>query len=116
VGIDSYVGAGLRLRPVARPQLRTPLVAITGEDTSQLNDLRRIGLYCTWPRQPVWECCGTMPVELSARFERERAPVAQWIRAADFGLSRPMRCGTERESGSEASSYPLSSIPENPHV
>jgi hypothetical protein len=30
--------------------------------------------------------------ELSALFERESAPVAQWIRAADFGLSRPMRC------------------------
>ena len=27
--------------------------------------------------------------ELSALFERESAPVAQWIRAADFGLSRP---------------------------
>ncbi len=33
-----------------------------------------------------------MPTQLSALFERERAPVAQRIRAADFGLSRPMRC------------------------
>jgi len=31
--------------------------------------------------------------ELSAPFERESAPVAQRIRAADFGPSRPMRCG-----------------------
>ena len=35
--------------------------------------------------------------ELSALFERECAPVAQWIRAADFGLSGRERCSTERE-------------------
>ena len=38
------------------------------------------------------ERCGMIGSELSALFERESAPVAQWIRAADFGLSRPMRC------------------------
>ncbi len=32
--------------------------------------------------------------------DRGRGPVAQWIRAADFGPSRPMRCGTERGDGS----------------
>jgi hypothetical protein len=32
--------------------------------------------------------CGTMQDEFSALFEREYAPVAQWIRAADFGLPR----------------------------
>jgi hypothetical protein len=34
-----------------------------------------------------------MSIELSAQFERESAPVAQWIRAADFGVSGPKRCG-----------------------
>jgi hypothetical protein len=33
----------------------------------------------------------------SAQFERDSAPVAQRIRAADFGPSRTMRCSTERE-------------------
>jgi len=56
----------------------------------------RIGSVISLP-----ERCGTMPIELSALFEREYAPVAQRIRAADFGLSRPMRCGTERGRGSE---------------
>ncbi len=37
--------------------------------------------------------CLECRIEFSALFERECAPVAQWIRAADFGLSRPMRCG-----------------------
>ena len=45
---------------------------------------------------------------LSALFERESAPVAQWIRAADFGLSRPMRCSPSVSGGAKASSYLLS--------
>ena len=50
-----------------------------------------------------------MRAELSALIERERAPVAQWIRAADFGPSRPMRCGIERGRGERnGSSYLLS--------
>ena len=46
------------------------------------------------------ERCGTMRIELSALFERESAPVAQWIRAADFGLSPPMRCSPSVGGGS----------------
>jgi hypothetical protein len=46
-------------------------------------------------RHALAKRCGTMPIGLSALFERELAPVAQWIRAADFGLSRQMRCSTE---------------------
>jgi len=34
-----------------------------------------------------------MPVELSALFERESRARSSVDRAADFGLSRPMRCG-----------------------
>ncbi len=46
------------------------------------------------------ERCGTMRFELAALFEREFAPVAQWIRAADFGASPPVRCASERGWGS----------------
>ena len=45
------------------------------------------------------ERCGTMRIELSALFERECAPVAERIRAADFGLSRLMRCGPSMGGG-----------------
>jgi hypothetical protein len=43
-----------------------------------------------------------MQFEFCALFEHECAPVAQRIRAADFGLSRPMRCSSERGRGSES--------------
>ena len=46
--------------------------------------------------EALFERCGTMRTELSALSEREYAPVAQWIRAADFGPSRPVRCAAER--------------------
>jgi hypothetical protein len=61
-------------------------------------------------KKPVSERCGTMPDELSALFERECAPVAQWIRAADFGLSRPMRCSVSVGGQAKRASYLLSSV------
>ena len=58
------------------------------------------------------ERCGTMQNELSALFERESAPVAQWIRAADFGSAgrgfeslrarQPSRLGAIPHLGSRA--------------
>ena len=39
--------------------------------------------------------------ELSALFERESAPVAQWIRAADFGLSGRQRCSPSVSGGAK---------------
>ena len=70
---------------------------------------REIGAGGEWVGSVPCERCGTLPVELSALNEREFARVAQRIRAADFGLSRPMRCGTERERGERrAPSYLLS--------
>ncbi len=49
-----------------------------------------------WCGSAVAQCRSSYPLCLSVN----HAPVAQRIRAADFGLSRPMRCGTERGRGS----------------
>ncbi len=49
-----------------------------------------------WCGSAVAQCRSSYPLCLSVN----HAPVAQRMRAADFGLSRPMRCGTERGRGS----------------
>ena len=59
----------------------------------------------TRPCRAVAQCGGRVtPLCLSVN----RAPVAQWIRAADFGLSRPMRCSPSVSGG--AKSVELSAV------